>query len=660
MRSLLSSVTASRSLLAVLTLPMFLGSLIVWSLADRDENVEQVPAAVVNLDEPVIREGRPPIAGGRLLAAGLTQPQDEQARSLGWQLTSAEDARRGLRDGDYYAVLTIPTTFSRQLASSLQGRDPDQAEITVRSNEKSSAVVAQVGDQVGQVAADRLGEEVTTRYLGGLYRQTGELGTRLGDAAEGADRLAQGTSQLGAGAVRLAEGLTRLGDGAERLVAGQDQLARGADKVAAGQARLVRGADRLAGGLGELSRRTDPLPRQTDRLADGAADLRDGVVPYTRLLRGWSDACADPLVAARAARLCVATERAVGVDDRNARMLADGSRRLASGTRRLADAMPPLESGIDRLARGSRALVDGAERLTSGTRRLSTGAERLVGGGRQLAQGAGRARDGAERLAAGSRRVGDGSQRLAGGLERGADQIPSYDAQESRRLADVIAAPVSAQSERFGETPDGRSQLAPGAIAVALWLGAFVTYLLRPALPSWLLARPRGAGSVAFAGLRPALLLGAAQAALLYGAMLLLGVELGSPFAALAVMMLAAASFAALNQAVVAALGRRRGWLLSIGFAGLQIVSLGGVIPVDTAPAPLRFLNTVLPIPQAADGLAVTVLDGPESLTAAVLVLLLWGSAAFAVSAAAARRAQRVDVRDLAGPGPAARAVRLP
>jgi putative membrane protein len=647
-RSLLSSLAARRALAAVLLLPMFLGSLIVWALADRVEKVDQVPAAVVNLDEPVLEKGQPPIAGGRMLAAGLTQPEDGEHRGLGWRLTSREDARQGLRDGDYYAVLTIPKTFSQQLSSSLQGKDPDQARITVRSNDKSSALVAQISDQVAQVAADRLGEEVTTHYLGGLYRQTGELGTKLGEAADGAEQVAEGSSQLSAGAVELARGLTRLSGGARELADGQAKLARGADELARGQARAAQGAEELAGGLGTLSRRTDPLPRQTDRLADGAAQLRDGVVPYTKLLRGWKDACADPLIAARAGELCPSTIRAVGVDDRNAEQLAQGSRQLADGTRRLADAMPGLESGIDRLAGGARELADGADRLTGGTRELARGADELAAGGRELAGGADKAAGGAEQLASGGRRLDDGSQQLATGLERGAEQIPTYDKDESRRLADVIAAPVSAQTERFGDSPDGRSQLAPGAVAVALWLGAFVTYLLRPALPGWLLPRPRRAGAIAVAGLRPGLLIGAVQAVLLYAALLLLGVDLGSPVAVLLLMLLAAASFGAINQGLVALLGRRRGWVASVALAGLQIVSLGGVIPVDTAPAPLRFLNTVLPMPQAADGLAATMLDVPASLVAAIVVLLLWGGVALALTTAAARRAQRVDIRTLA------------
>ncbi len=650
MRSLQTTLTMlarHRLLIAVVALPMFLGSLIVWSLADRAEQVEQIPAAVVNLDKPVIKKGQQPVAGGRLLAAGLTQPQQEEQRSLGWEITSREDARRGLEQGDFYAVLTIPKNFSRQLDQSLRGKDPERAEITVRSNDKSSALISQVSDQVGQVAADRLGEKVTTLYLDTLYEQTGKLGSKLGDAADGASKLADGTSKLAGGASELSGGLEQLATGAERLNAGQRKLARGADDLAGGQKKLARGADKLAGGLGTLSRKTDPLPRQTDRLADGARKLSDGVVPYTKLLRGWADQCADPLVAARATRLCLATQRAVGVDDRNAKQLASGSRRLAAGTRNLADAMPQLESGTDRLARGGRDLADGADKLTGGTRELASGADRLAGGSAELADGADEAADGATDLASGGRRLDDGSQQLAGGLERGAQEIPTYDDEESRQLADVIAAPVSAQTERFGDSPNGASQLAPGAIAVALWLGAFVTYLLRPALPTWLLSRPRSAGRLALAGLRPGLLIGAAQVGLLYGALLVLGVDLRTPVLALVLMLGAMAAFVAVNQALVAALGRRRGWIWSIGFAGLQIVSLGGVIPVDTAPAALRFLNAVLPIPRAADGLAATVLDGPQSVVAAAFTLLMWGVAAVAVSALAARRAQQVDVRDL-------------
>jgi putative membrane protein len=657
----LARVRAHRLTIGVLLLPVLIGSLVVWSLADRAEQTTQVPAAVVNLDEPVLEKGEPPVAAGRLLAAGLTSPRTEATPTFGWTLTDTQDARSGLADGSYYAVITIPPGFSRTLSDTLKGKEPRQATIGVTSTDETSALVGEVSDQVARVSADRLGERVTTTYLDQVFSRTGDLAGKLGDAADGAERLASGTERLGAGAGELAEGVGRLAGGADRLAGGADRLSEGgtrlsggARRLADGTQRLAGGADRLASGLGTLERRTDPLPAQTDRLADGARELSDGVVPYTRLLRGWSDACADPLIAARAARLCLVTERAVGAGDRNAERLAEGSRRLAAGTRQLADGVPELTRALDRAASGGRRVASGADRLAAGTTDLAAGAERLASGSQRLAAGAGRLADGArrastgaDRLADGTGRLGDGSTKLADGLDRGAEAIPAYDAGESKDLADVIAAPVAARSDGDGRTPDGATQLAPAAIAFALWLGAFATYLVRPALPDRLLGRASSASRLAAAGLSPGLLVGAGQALLLYVVLRALGADLGSPPAVLGVMLVAAASFAAIHQAFVALLGRRRGWIGAIGFATVQAVSLGGVIPLDTAPGPLQALNGLLPMTRAADGLAATALDGPGSAVLAVVVMLLWGGSAFLLTTRAAARAQQVDLSDL-------------
>ena len=636
-----------RVLVGVVLLPMLLGALVVWSLSDRAEKVQQVPAAVVNLDRPVVKKGQQPVAAGRVLAAALTSPTGRRDPALDWELTDPAHAQAGLRDGDYYAVLTIPHDFSRTIAASLHGRNPRRASIEVASDASSSALAGAIGDQVARVSAKRLGTRVTTTYLDQVFSKTGKLAGSLGKAAAGADRLAQGTTALGDGTSRLADGLSRLAGGAGRLASGADELSGGTNRLAHGAHRLAGGAHRLAGGLGTLSRRTDPLPHQTDRLADGARGLSRGVVPYTKLLRGWAQACANPVVAASATRLCVATERAVGPGGSNAKKLARGSRRLADGTRRLADAMPPLVHGIDRLAGGGRRLADGTARLASGTDRLATGSQRLSGGAAKLAEGAGRASDGASQLAAGTDRLGSGSSRLADGLDQGAQAIPTYDAKQRRDLADVIAAPVAAAMDRVGDRPDGATLLAPGAIAFALWLGAFVVALVRPPLPERLLRRALPAVAVARGGLVPALALGALQAVLLYVALVALGADLGAPWAALPLMLLASASFAALHQAFGALLGRRRGWLLSIAVATLQVVSLGGIIPLATAPEPLRALNGVLPMTVTADALVAALLDGPGSVVAAVVVLVVWGLVAFGASVLAARRAQTLDLDDL-------------
>ena len=637
----------NRVLAGTLLLPMLFGALVLWSMSDRYERADQVPAAVVNLDKPVTMgkgDAAQVIAAGRLLAAGLTSPSDTDDSSLGWELTDATKASRGLRDGDYYAVVTIPRGFSRTL-SEITGDSPARAGITLQTNDASSAVIGEASKQVAEVAAARLGRRVTSTYLQGLNEQTGKLKDQLTGAADGAGRLAEGTTKLDDGARQLGGGAASLADGLDELSTGADRLADGSAKLARGASQLHQGTGRLAAGLGTLSRRTDDLPSQTRQLADGAGQVSRGVGPYSEIVKAWATACTtNPAVAATNARLCTGTIQAAGVAGRNADQLADGARQLAAGTDRLADGTPQLTDAIDQAAAGARRLDDGSGQLADGATGLSDGASKLATGAGQASTGAGRLASGSQELADGTGRLDSGSTQLASGLREGAEKIPDA----SQGKPGVIADPVRTTAQSLNPSRDGTTLLLPAVLAFALWLGAFVTYLVREALPVRWLRRSASGRRIAVAGWLPAVGIGAAQSVLLLTTALLLGAEQASPLGVAALMLLAAAVFAALNQAFVAVSGQRRGWIASIAFAAVQMVSLGGLVPIDTAPGPFRVLNEVLPVARATDGFARLTLGGEVgSLAGDVILLLLWGLGALAVTSFAARRAQKLDPAQL-------------
>ncbi len=659
-----------RVLVAAAVLPLVFGLLVLWSLEDRPERAQAVPAAVVNLDDPVTRgkgEDEQVIAAGRLLAAGLTAPGRDRDTNLGWELTQPEDAEAGLEAGDYYAVLTIPEDFSATLAS-VSGDDPRRAEITLSTNDASSALVAQVSRQVTDVATARLGQRVTRTYLQGIFSRTGEMRLQLGRAADAAGKVADGAasvadgarqvddgaSRLAGGLGELADGAGRLGGGAARLSAGADRLAQGARRLSAGTHRLEGGAQRLAAGLGALERRTGPLPRQTDRLADGASQVADGTAAYSELVAAWKDAClTSPVVTAARPQLCAATVKAAGPRGENAQELRSGARQVAAGARELADATPRLTDALDRAAGGAARLADGSGRLATGADRLAGGSGRLAAGVRTLAGGAGRLADGAEqaeggavqlaggsaRLADGSARLGTGSRRLAGGLSGGAEKIPDADPDAAK----VVSDPVRTTAATRNPVGDGATVLAPAVLAFGLWLGAFATYLVRRALPGGVLGDARPAWWHTWSGWLPALVVGTVQAALLLLGTLAFGASYTSTVGVLALLAVCVAAFTALNQAFVALLGERRGWVYAIAFTAAQAVALGGPIPIDTAPAAVQLLHAGLPVPRAADGLAALTLGGQVgSPWADAAVVLLWGAAGLAATTVAARRRQRL------------------
>lgn len=722
------------ALAAALLLPAVVGGVALTSIGDRVEGVRDLPAAVVNLDSPVTTgegEEATTIAGGRLLAAGLTSPDDDVDPGMDWRLASAETAAEGLADGTFHAVVTIPDHFSAQLAGMTRNA-PEQAGITVATDGADGTVVGAISHDVGEVAVARLGRQVTTTYLAGLYAQTAALGEELGEAADGADQLADGTDQLANGASALdggagelvdgagqladgtstlrgglgqldsgasdlsdgtralADGAAELDGGLARLTGGASRLRTGSRDLAAGAAELADGADDLSTGLGTLEEQTVGLPRQSTQLADGAAQVSAGVTGWAQVLRGWGQACADPRLSGTVPALCAGTAQALGAGGSNADALVAGAEQLSTGTRTLADSAPALTSGVEELGVGAAALATGADELATGaetlgdgastladgvrtarqgSRSLSSGASQLAGGADQLAeatgeattgageleQGAGDLARGADELASGTgdltrgaEELRGGSGELAQGLREGVDALPVADEEKQQADAEAIAQPVVAAFDEA--SPRGaRATVAPAVVALVLWFGAFLTYLALPALSPSRLAQAGRATRVMAAGLATGLVVVAAQAVLVAAGLTWLGPDPVRPWAlGLLVLPVTVLAFAALAQALVAALGERTGWIVLAGMTALQVVTVSGFLPMDSAPGVVQTLHGLLPVPLAAE-LVDWAVNAMGSAGGAVAGLLLWAVVGVVVSTWAASRARRTSVARLRG-----------
>ncbi|MFE3997399.1 YhgE/Pip family protein [Nocardioides sp. YIM B13467] len=680
-----------RLVAAAILLPVVVTALALVALSDRTENLDKVPAAVVNLDEPVTTgsgKDKQTVYAGRALAADLVSSSGSSASpTLGWELTDAADAREGYSDGTYAAVITIPKDLSKTL-SGVQGIDPSAGRVSVEASEASSEVTAEIARQVARQSASTLGRTVTTTYLDGVRDQTGKLKTSLDSAADGADQLADGTAAADSGAGKVADGARSLSSGASGAADGASQVAGGLDQLAGGTARLesgagslaggagkaskgasslAAGADELSGGLDQLERSTAGLPSQASSLATGASQVSEGVAGYTQLAKGWAQACAsDPLLAASKPQLCGATASAVGSGGGQADQLAAGAAQVASGASALSQAAPELSGGISsaadgagkvasgasqvadanaRLAKGARELESGLGKTNDGATELASGADQLASGTKQLESGSASLASVADDLSSGTSSLTEGADSLASGLDDGASQI----AVPGEKQAEVVADPVQV-SVASGPSTSGATRLAPAVIALALWLGALAIYLLRPAFPAGRLREALTARRLTFAGLWPAALVGLAQAVLLVAAAALLGADLAQPIATVGIAVLAASVFVAVHQAVVALAGQRRGWLISLAFLALQLVSIGGLLPVATASAPFGALAGILPVPLAAEALrGVAVAQSGAAVGAPIGGLVLWLLLAVAVSLFAAGRAQRTSVAEIRG-----------
>jgi RND superfamily putative drug exporter len=234
--------------------------------SEAASGARQLASQLQRLRKAVDGEATP---GAEELAAGLTQAEfdlgllREPAQAAEQELATALDALLRLSvdptDPDYQQALESVG----RAAAAVSGRDPRDGSPVAPDYDGLDAELA--------AGAARLGEAANgaARLAAGSRR----LGTSLRRLTGAAGRVTAGAERLTAGAERLTAGTQRLHAGAEQLAAAVATLRAGAGSLEAGLQDLAGGSGALAGGLDEGSAGAAELDRGTQRLVGGSARL---------------------------------------------------------------------------------------------------------------------------------------------------------------------------------------------------------------------------------------------------------------------------------------------------------------------------------------------------------------------------------------------------
>lgn len=535
-----------------------------------------------------------------------------------------------------------------------------------------------------------------------LAEGASQVDSGTSSAAQGASTLAQGTRSLSAGAVELSDGVAGLATGADQLADGIEQLSSGlallkdstaqlpdstdalstgADALSTGAASLASGASSLASGISGVASAADQLAAaqtqyaqqvaalaaahpeipelaalasSADELASHASVLAEGAAQSSEGAEGVSTAASEVSagatalaagteeLAASAPALCTGIAQAAGA----AQTLSDGALGLARGTQATASGAVALVSGASRVDSGAAELASGLTSLTQGTAQLASGASDAAHGASVLVKGAESAytgsttlAEGSNELASGTSALAEGTSALASSLTAAADEIPVYTSQERHALETVVADPVAyTEPEPHSENV---ALFVMFSIA-ALWLGTLAVYVLTEPVPRRALLLSTSSSRIAVRALVPALEAGAALSVLSsLAAWLLFELSGVQVLTFLGVMLLSAAVFAAVNQALCAIAG---GWGHVISGAML-VVSLAGAL-VSVLPAAFRAIGEVLPA-NAALVLAKAITGGCTLAAGEVSVLVMWGVVGVVCTMAAVAQRRMMRVGDL-------------
>lgn len=632
------------TILGVLLLPAAVGGILVAALQNPTERLDSMTAAIVNLDEPVTIDGQlTPL--GRQLASGLVEGSDDLDSNLTWVISNEDDAREGLADGTYQAVITIPEDFSKAATSAgtaiadgggSASHDAEKATIQVTTPPDGLVADDLITGQIASVAASSMGSMLSEATMVNVLVGYTTLGDQIGEAADGAVKLASGARDAATGAAAIPGGATKLATGATGLSTGASDLSTGLTTMAGSTRQLAGGASQLGTGLlagATQLEQTGLVPAQLSAGADAAQQLTSGVAAgvsglSTQLadLVKKCDTAATPDLCTELKTASATADALVDPKTGPAVQAAAASSGTAAGlkafntqaTANLATQMRTAGTGASSIAAGLNQLAtDGLDKSAAGAAQLSDGAAQLSDGATQLASGAGELATGLDTLATGT---GD----LAGGLRTASDSLPSFTDGESKSLATVMADPVKTNAEAttiFGPTA------IPLLAAVVLWFGGLASFIVMRAHTARTLTSRRSSAALALRSFAPAALIGAGQGVLVaLIVQIVASYDAGTWWGFAGTAVLAGVAFAAVNQALVAVFGGIGRWVGAL--IGVLAVATG---LISTVPDWLASIGAALPTAPAFTGLiaangsaaAGLVVWGVLSLVVTTLVITL-------------------------------------
>ncbi|WP_243233416.1 YhgE/Pip domain-containing protein [Microbacterium sp. CIAB417] len=678
------------TVIGVLLLPAIIGGVLVAALQNPAERLDNMTAAIVNLDEPVtIDDQYTPL--GRQLASGLVEGSDEVDSNLDWVISNEDDAAEGLADGTYQAVITIPENFSAAATSSGQaiadgGGEAEQATITVTTPEDGRVADDLITSQIAAAATSSMGTMLSEATMENVLVGFTTLGDQIGEAADGATELADGASQAADGAAALPDGATQLADGVTQLGDGASQLGDGASEISDGANQLAGGADQLSGGAGALAAGLDTIAAGIADSSKGAVDLGAGLTSGATALE-QNGLVPDQLSEAAGAAATAASGVSTGIDE-----LATSIEKLAllcedrtddpvcTGLTGISESMPDLQeaatgasqaatgtadglsafdteataelstqmrdagAGATKLGGGLTQLADGTTQSAAGARELATGASGLSTGAIGLGQGAGQLASGADELSSGAGQLGDGATQLADGATELVDGLGQL-ADGTDELAGGLSTAVDALPSFSDEESSSLATViadpvssntststifGPTAIplltAVVLWFGALATFLVLRPHTDRTLTSRRPSIALTLRAFAPAALIGAGQ-----GVLVSLIVQIVAQYEVGAWWTFAGTAV----LAGIAFAAVNQALVALFGGIGRWISALVGVLAIatgliSTVPAWLASLGAALPTQAAFTGL----ISGSGSAVAALIVwaVLALGATTLAVA----------------------------
>ena len=362
-------------MIGISLIPALYNIIFLSSMWDPYGQLSDLPVAVVNNDKEASYNGNT-MSIGKDMVSNL-----EQNKSLDFHFVDEDEGKKGLEDGDYYMVVTLPSDLSEKAVSILTNH-PEQMQIDYQTSSGHSFIASKMSDSAMTQLKQNVSTNVTETYTKALFNKMVDLKNGISQVASGSEKLTDGANQLVAGSQTLTTNLHSLADSSLTFSNGTEQFTKGLSSYVSGVEQLHLGlgnfnsglvtytgaVSQLDSGLGQLSSKSPELVRGINQLYTGVESYTGGVSQLNAGLNQFSSGVS-------------AYTNGVGSLATGANQLSNQSATLRMGVEQLSEGIQQLSSKLD----ASSEQKDQINQLSSDLNQLNQAIQNIdVGDTKQL------------------------------------------------------------------------------------------------------------------------------------------------------------------------------------------------------------------------------------------------------------------------------------
>ncbi|QGW99794.1 YhgE/Pip domain-containing protein [Streptococcus ruminicola] len=270
LKALIKSPKLWVTMIGVALVPALYNLSFIGSMWDPYGSLDNLPVAVVNEDKTATLNDKKLTIGDDMVDSM------SKNKALDYHFVSQKKADKGLKDGDYYMVITLPEDLSEK-ASSLLTDKPKKLNIKYQTTAGRSVVASKMSESAMTKLKDTVSENITKTYTKAVFKSMTSLQDGLKKASDGGTQLVDGSQKLESGSQTITDNLNKAASGSQQLADGSTTLVNGLGEYTDGVGKLAPGLDKLSGGVSAYTNGVGQLSAGLTEKSGKIYDYVDGV-----------------------------------------------------------------------------------------------------------------------------------------------------------------------------------------------------------------------------------------------------------------------------------------------------------------------------------------------------------------------------------------------